>query len=479
MNKLKLSLATSVLGIILFLSSCSIPKVEQREANTTVPESFSNSLDTNSAAKTNWREFFTDQNLINLIDSALVNNQELNIMMKEIMISSNEVMARQGEYLPSARVNAGAGAEKVGRYTSQGANDANTEISDGHEFPEPLTDFMLTADVSWELDVWNKLHNATDAAAKRYLSSIEGKNYMVTQLIAEIANSYYELEALDNQLQILQDNIEIQQNALRTVKLQKEAGKVTELAVKKFEAEVLKNRSLIFNIKQDITVTENRINFLLGRYPQKIVRSSDEFTTIIPKAMSTGVPSELLQNRPDIKQAELELEANKLDVKSARANFYPAFRITGSIGYQSYNTGSLFQTPESMLYGLVGDMVMPLLNRNAIEAQYLNANYSQMQSVYNLERTILNAYVEVANQLSNMENLQNSYQMKSEQVDALMQSTSIASSLFNSARADYMEVMLTQRDVLDARFELIENKMKQLNSFVKLYKALGGGWDAN
>ena len=479
MNKLKLSIATTALGILLFLSSCSIPKVEQREANESVPENFSNSLDTNNSAKTNWREFFTDPYLTNLIDSALVNNQELNIMMKEIMISSNEVMARRGEYMPSVNLNAGAGAEKVGRYTSQGANDANTEISAGKEFPEPLTDFMLSADVSWELDVWNKLHNAKDAAVKRYLSSIEGKNYMITQLIAEIANSYYELEALDNQLKILQDNIEIQQNVLRTVKLQKEAGKVTELAVKKFEAEVLKNRSLIFNIKQDITITENRINFLLGRYPQKIERSSDEFTTIIPRPMSTGVPSELLQNRPDIKQAELELEANKLDVESARANFYPAFRITGRVGYQSYNPSSFFQTPESMLYGIVGDMVMPLLNRNAIEAQYLNANYSQMQSVYNLERTILNAYVEVSNQLSNMENLQSSYQMKSEQVDALMQSTSIATNLFNSARADYMEVMLTQRDVLDARFELIENKMKQLNTLVKLYKSLGGGWDSN
>ena len=468
----------SIAFLILF-SSCSIPKVEQREANKDFPESFSNNLDTNSAAKTDWREFFEDENLINLIDSALTNNQELNIMAKEILIASNDVMARRGEYLPSARLNAGAGAEKVGRYTSQGANDANTEISEGKEFPEPLTDFMLSADVSWELDVWNKLHNATDAAAKRYLSSIEGKNYMVTQLIAEIANSYYELEALDNQLLILEDNIRIQQDALRTVKIQKEAGKVTELAVKKFEAEVLKNRSLVFNIKQDITITENRINFLLGRYPQKIERSSDQFTNTTPKTIVTGVPSQLLQNRPDIKQAELLLEADKLDVEAARANFYPAIRITGRLRLQSYNPGSFFQTPESMLYGIVGDMVMPLLNRNAIEAQYLNANYSQMQSVYNLERTILNAYFEVSNQLSNMENLISSYQLKSEQVDVLLQSTAIANSLFNSARADYMEVMLTQRDVLDARIELVENKMKQMNSLVLLYKALGGGWDTN
>ncbi len=477
MNNIKLIIKPLVLVSILLFSSCSIPKVEQRDVNRKVPESFSSNNDTNSIAKTNWREFFTDPNLIELIDSALVNNQELNIMMKEVMISSNEIMARIGEYLPSARLNAGAGAEKVGRYTSQGANDANTEISEGKEFPEPLTDFMISADVSWELDVWNKLHNATDAAVKRYLSSIEGKNYMVTQLIAEIANSYYELEALDNQLIILEDNIRIQQDALRTVKLQKDAGKVTELAVKKFEAEVLKNRSLVFNIKQDITITENRINFLIGRYPQEIKRSSEKFTSIIPKSISTGVPYQLLQNRPDIKQAELQLEANKLDVEAARASFYPAFRITGRLGYQSYNPNSFLQTPESMIYGLVGDMVMPLLNRNAIEAQYLNANYSQMQSVYNLERIILNAYFEVSNQLSNMENLERSYQLKSEQVDALMQSTSIANNLFNSARADYMEVMLTQRDVLDAKFELIENKMKQLNSIVLLYKALGGGWD--
>lgn len=479
MNKIRITITTIAISGLIFLNSCAIPQVEQREANESVPQNFANSTDTVNSAKVDWKEFFTDTYLTNLIDSALVNNQELNIMMREIMMSNNEILVRRGEYLPSVNLNAGAGAEKVGRYTSQGANDANTEISKGREFPEPLTDFMVSADVSWELDIWNKLHNAKDAAVKRYLSTIEGKNYMITQLIAEIANSYYELEALDSQLEILQNNILIQQDALRIVRLQKEAGKVTELAVKKFEAEVLKNRSLVFNIQQDITVTENRINFLLGRYPQPIARNSKQFNDIIPRSISTGVPSELLQNRPDIKQAELELEATKLDVESARANFYPAFRITGRVGYQSYNPGSLFQTPESMLYGLVGDMFMPIFNRNAIEAQYLNANYSQMQSVYNLEKTILNAYVEVSNQLSSIDNLQKSYDLKAEQVEALNQSTSISTNLFQSARADYMEVMLTQRDVLDARFELIENKKMQLNSLVKLYKSLGGGWNSN
>lgn len=477
MNKLNKKIAYfGILIITIFLNSCTLPELQPKKEKQLTPEKFNSDSAENNTANIIWKDFFSDPNLIAIIDTALVNNQELNIITQEILISNNEVMARRGEYLPSVKVGAGLGVEKVGRYTSQGANDANTEIAPGREFPEPLTDMMLSANASWELDVWRKLRNAKDAAVKRYLGSIEGKNFVITQLIAEIADSYYELLALDNQLEILKINIEIQQNALRTVKLQKQAGKVTELAVKKFEAEVFKNRSLIFNIQQKIIVTENKINYLVGRYPQTITRDASLFNTIIPKDISTGIPTELLENRPDVRKASLEIEATDLDLKSAKANFYPAFRITSGLGFQAFNPTFLFQAPESMLYGIAGDLVAPLINRNAIEATYLNANSKQIQAIYEYERTVLNAYVEVSNQISNIDNLQKSYNLREQQVEALTNSINISTNLFNSARADYMEVMLTQRDALEAKFELIETKQKQLVSIVNLYKALGGGW---
>lgn len=462
---------------MLAVLACKTPSLVEKTTNSTIPESYNNTQDTANITSVKWKEFFSDPYLAALIDTALKNNQELNIVLQEIDISQNEIRARKGEYLPFVNFRAGAGAEKSGRYTRHGAVEEQIDIKAGEEFPEPLTDFLLAADVSWEVDIWKKLRNAKKAAVMRYLSSIEGKNFMVTKLVSEIASSYYELMALDNQLDIVKRNIDIQTNALRIVKLQKMAAKVTELAVRKFEAEVLKNQSQQYYIQQKIVETENQINFLIGRYPQRIQRNAQGFTDLVPGTIYAGIPSQLLENRPDIRQAGLDLEAARLDIKVAKANFYPSFDITASIGYQAFDPKYLLQTPESMLYNLAGELMAPLVNRNAIRATYYSANAKQIQAVYNYERSILNAYIEVANQLSKINNLEKSYDLKARQVQALNQSITISTNLFKSAKADYMEVLMTQRDALEAKMELIETKKEQMNAFVNMYQALGGGWN--
>ncbi|CAM3859412.1 MULTISPECIES: TolC family protein [Flavobacterium] len=467
-----------VLVCILFnLIGCKTPHLVEKVANTNLPEKYASSQDSINSGKVKWKDYFGDAYLNGLIDIALKNNQELNITLQEIEISRNEIQARKGEYLPFIGMKSGAGLEKVGRYTSKGANDATTDIKPNTEMPEPLPDYMIGAYASWEVDIWGKLHNAKKAAVSRYLASVEGKNFVITNLIAEIANSYYELLALDNQLSLIKQNINIQNDALKIVKLQKESAKVTELAVKRFEAQVLYTQSLQFNIEQNIVETENRINYLLGRYPQPIERDSKFFATLNIESIGMGLPSELLINRPDIRQAELNLEAAKLDIKVAKARFYPSLGISAGIGFQAFNPSYLIKTPQSLLYSITGDLIAPLINRNAIKATYYNANAKQIQAVYNYERTILNAYVEVANQLSMVENIAKTYHYKSKQVDALNESITISNDLFKSARADYMEVLLTQRDALESQFDLIETKMKQLNTKVFIYKALGGGWN--
>jgi outer membrane protein, multidrug efflux system len=461
----------------MLLTACSLPtSLVKRPESKVTPASFNNNAqDSINTAKLKWKDFFTDPHLTALIDTALKNNQEYNILLQEINISRNEIKARKGEYLPFVGVGAGAGVEKVGRHTRSGAVEESTDIEPGRKFPSPLPDYMIGLNASWELDIWKKLRNAKKSAMLRYLATVEGRNFMVTNLIAEIATSYYELMALDNQLQILKQNIEIQQNALEIVKLEKLAAKVTELAVRKFEAEVLKNQSHLYDIMQSITETENRLNFLVGRFPQTVERNSQAFIDFKLDTIHAGIPAHLLQNRPDIRQAEQELAAAKLDVKVARANFYPSLRITAGAGYQAFNTNFLMM-PESMIYSIGGDLIAPLVNRNAIKAYYYSATSKQIQNVYNYERTILNAYIEVANQLSNISNLQRSYDLKVKQVEALTQSINISTRLFKSARADYMEVLLTQRDALESKFELIETKMQQMHARVNIYQALGGGW---
>jgi outer membrane protein TolC len=247
--------------------------------------------------------------------------------------------------------------------------------------------------------------------------------------------------------------------------------------VQKFEAEVLKSQSLEFDIMQRIKETENRINLLLGRYPEAIERDKTNFLELVPSQISSGIPSQLLANRPDIKQAELELSAAKLDVKVARAEFYPSFGISGAIGFQAFKPSYLFKFfPESVLFSLAGDVVAPLINKNAIKAEFYSANARQIQALYNYERTILSAYLEVNTQMANIGNLEKSYALKSKQVDALTRSIDISNDLFRSARADYLEVLMTQRDALESKLELIETKKAQLNAVVNIYRDLGGGW---
>lgn len=476
MNRTIHSLAAAGLLALLSLSSC-VPALRSREARSDTPTAYpSAGKDTTDVAAVPWQQFFTDPDLRALIDTALANNQELNVMMQEIEVSKAEVRARKGEFLPFVDLGAAGGVEKVGEYTRNGAVEHQLPVREEQAFPEPVPDLLVNMRASWELDIWKKLRNARKAAMLRYLGTVEGRNFMVTHLVAEIANSYFELMALDNQLDILQANIAIQQDALEVVKLEKQAAKVTELAVRRFEAEVLKNQSDLFDIQQRITETENRINFLVGRYPQPIKRNSVGFQSLFPDGIAAGIPGQLLAHRPDIRQAELELEAARLDVRAAKANFYPSVRLTAGAGLNAFNGAYLLETPASLLYNAAGDLVAPLVNRNAIKAAYASASARQLQAVYEYERTLLKAYVEVVNELSRINNLRNSYELRAQQVAALNASITISSNLFRSARADYMEVLLTQRDALESKFELVETQKQRLNAMVNVYQALGGGW---
>jgi multidrug efflux system outer membrane protein len=463
------------IALVVSAASCTLQQPVKTESKY-IPASFNGSTDSLTSAKVSWREYFSDPYLSALIDTALSRNQELNITMQEILISRNEVRARKGEYLPFVNGVGGAGGEKEARYTRTGAVDENLDIRPETPFPKVLTNYSVGAYATWEIDVWKKLRNAKKSAALRYLASMEGRNFMVTNLIADIADSYYELMALDNLLAIINQNTEIQTNALQIVRQQKDAAKLSQLAVNRFEAQLLNTKNLQYEIRQRIVETENHLSFLTGSFPHTIARSSTNFNDITLDSVSAGIPSQMLINRPDIRQAEMQLAAAKVDVKVARANFYPSVRITAGAGFAAFNPVYLM-SPESMFYNFAGDLIAPLINRNALKAAYNSANARQSQQVYNYERTILNAYLDVSNQLAKVQNYANSYETKAREVDILTQSIVISNNLFRSARADYLEVLLTQREALDSRMDLIDIKRQQLNAKVNIYRALGGGWN--
>ncbi|HEY1053738.1 MAG TPA: TolC family protein, partial [Emticicia sp.] len=184
------------LGLIVALGSCKVENLPTKTVTNSLPDKYAMNADTTKAESIVWRNYFNDSNLTDLIDEALKNNQELNIMLHEIEISRNEIMARKGEYQPFGFLTAGLGAEKSGHYTWDGVSEEDAK-SRSEKLPKYIGEQALMGTFSWEIDVWKKLHNAKDAAVKRYLSGIEGRNFVVTNLIAEIANSYYELVVLD------------------------------------------------------------------------------------------------------------------------------------------------------------------------------------------------------------------------------------------------------------------------------------------
>lgn len=471
----------AAIALSLVLAGCKAPMatVIKDEVKENIPQNF-NQQDqgdaNNNSGTTPWRQFFTDPNLVALIETALKNNQELMITLQEIEIAKSGVLAKKGRLTPTVSAGIGAGVKKAGRYTSEGAGDATTEIEPGKEMPDPLGNFEGGLMANWEVDIWKKLRTEKESAVAHYLSTVEGKNFVLSNLIEEVADNYYELLALDNQLDIIQQYTKLQQRALEISKIQKEAAAATELAVKKFEAELAKSKASEFTIRQEITEKENEINALCGRFPQPIVRSKGDFMSMIPQTVYTGIPSQLLANRPDIKQAELELKSSKLDVEAARKEFYPSLEISATLGLEAFKPSYLVKLPESMAASLVGELAGPLINKSAIKANFQTVDARQIQALYEYDKTILNAYLDVANLMSKVKNIDQYYKLKSEETQALEKSIDIANQLFKNSRADYLEVLLNQRDALDAKMELVEAKQKQLSTVVDIYKSLGGGW---
>ncbi len=421
-----------------------------------MPDTFNGSYDETTSAELDFRVLFDDPMLSGLIDQAMVDNQELKILAQDIDIASNETYAWTGSYLPFLNLRAGAGVDKPGRYTRDGAVEDQLQIAPGKGFPEPLPNFLLAADISWEIDIWRKLRNSRDAASLRYLATEEGRNYITTRLVAEIAENYYELLALDKRLETLDITIGLQERSLEVAKANKEAAQGTELAVQRFEAEVRKNQSEKLIIQQRLIETENRINFLAGRYPQTVERKLVDFFELNMHTINIGVPSQMLNNRADIRQAERELQAAGLEIQVALARFYPSLVLNAGVGYSAFNPRYLFITPESLVYNAIGELVAPVINRRAIKADYLNA------------------FTEVVNRINKVENYGKSVEIKMQQLKALESSVDVATKLFQNARAEYVEVLLAQRDLQDAKVVLIETKQQQLAAIVNTYQAIGG-----
>ncbi|AMV37135.1 TolC family protein [Planctomyces sp. SH-PL62] len=477
-------------GLLLVLPSCGIPSLRnpkpgpgalasydlrKADPGSDLPPVFEAADSSENSAALRVEEFFSDAKLVDLMRQSVGGNQELRILTENVQIASNEIISRKGAYLPSLSPGGGIGIDKTSLFTLDGVTIRDDPFAVGRFLPDPIPNFILAPLFFWTPDIWWQLHNARDAAVMRYYAAAENRNFFVTRLIADVANNYYLLMALDQRIEILDQTIEIMEQSLEMAKTVKEGARGTELPVQRFLAEVRRNQSEKQIVRQDIVEAENRINYFLGRNPQRVERMTGDFIDLELHALSVGVPAELLRNRPDIRQAERELTAAGLDVKVARKRFYPQGFINATVGYQAFNPGYLFITPESLIAGAAGNLLVPFINRKAIKADYLTADARQLQAVYTYQRVVLNAFVELVNRLAKVENYRSSIAIKRQQLAALEESVRVAMQLFQFARADYVDVLFAQRDLRDARTVLVETKQQELAAVIETYQALGGG----
>ncbi|WP_447965494.1 TolC family protein [Nitrospira sp. Ecomares 2.1] len=465
-----------ILFLVLIFNGCTGLKTDLAIQENEIPTSFKDKTDTTNIADIQWKDYFVDPLLHELIETAIENNLDLQMALQRIEISRSSVRAATGALMPTMGLGVGTAIRRYGLYTMDGAGNATTDFKSGQQIPDNLPDLFVGLQSSWEVDIWGKLQNQRSSAMAKFLASIEGTSFVVSNLVADVAIYYNELQALDNELDIIRQTLHTQYESLEVVELQKEAGRATELAVELFKAQVLNTSILEKEVLQQITITENHINFLLGRYPQTIERTKGQYFSEIPHEIASGVPSQLLANRPDVREAELQIKGSNFDLKVAKAAFFPSFNITASFGFQAFNPDFLFVAPASIAYTAVGTLVAPLINRNALQAQFNNAEANQLTAMYHYQKTILNAYVEVANELSNIHNLRKINILKKKQNEVLRQSVETSHLLYRYGRATYLEVLTAQRNTLQSDLELI-NFAKQLRiAAVKIYKALGGGW---
>jgi len=465
--------------LLVAFSGCKTLDTNLSVSERRIPESFDNTVDTVSIARINWQRFFADEVLVNLIDTALMSNFEVQIALQRIQIARSGVRFQTGELFPKFDVNGSIGTTRYGKYTESGQGNATTPYPDDSNrlIPNPVPDYLTGITTTWEADFWGKLRNQRRAAISNALASVEGKNFIVSNLVADISMAYYELLALDNELEIIRQTIQQQNEALEIVKVQKESGRANDLAVQQFQSQLLNSKSSEKEVLQQISETENKINFLIGRFPQAIERNREALLIENLEQLSSGIPSELLSMRPDIREAEFQVQVSKFDLKAAKAAFLPSFNLTAAFGFQSFNPKFLFAAPASLSYAAVGGLVAPLLNLNTLKMQFNTAKASQLSAMYNYQKTILNAYVEVANEISRIGNLKEIDAFKSEQNQLLAASVETSSELYKTGKANYLEVLMAQQNSLQTQLELIGVKKRQRIAVVNLYKALGGGWN--
>lgn len=471
-----------MLGLVL-ASGCKVTEVSQPQSSIQLPGEFANveGQASDSVIQVSWESFFRDENLKVLISSSLANNQDNLMTLERIKAARASMMAAKAGLFPAISGMAGVSRQKFGEFTMDGVGNFDSNLSstvpEDKRIPDPYKDFILGAGFDWEIDVWGKLRNQKRAAFSRYLASEEFSKSMRTWLVSEVATTYYELLAIDAEIQVLNENIRLQDLALQLIIELKEGGRANQLAIDQFEALVLNSKSQLEAKIREQKTAEYSLTRLVGTVEIPMSRTRLDDAIDSPRVMEIGIPAQLIQYRPDIREAELNLQASKFNLSAVKATFFPSINLIGMAGFNAFEFSKLFFNPASTIYQLGAGLTAPIFNRRQIQTEFELAKADQKIALLDYEKRILNSYLEVLDLVNQISTFENQLKLNENEVRVLQRSIENSNTLFSVGYANYLEVITAQTRALESAIELADLKASRLQSHAQLYRALGGGWN--
>ncbi|ASO06841.1 MULTISPECIES: efflux transporter outer membrane subunit [Flavobacteriaceae] len=457
---------TISLFLVLTLQSCFVAKSYERPQLEETQNLFRTDqlpMDSISMADVSWKDMFTDPYLQQYIEEGLQNNIDIRVAIQQMLAANAYSKQGKAGYFPTL---------------SAGASVTHQELSGNSQFGSffdgAIDQYAVTADLSWEADIWGKIRSNKRAFEADYLQSVAAHQAVKTRLISDIASTYYQLLSLDAQLEITKRSVAVRDSSVSTIQALKDAGNVTQVAVDQNIALYNNARALQVDLEAAIFRTENTLSILLGRGPQDYDRSVLEDQNL-ETDLKLGVPSLLLRNRPDVVAAEYRLiQAFEL-TNVARSNFYPALTLTATGGFQSLDFDQLFNA-NSLFATIVGGLTQPIFNQRRIRTQKEVADAQQQQALLEFKRSLLVAGNEVSNALYSYNQETKKIDYRKLEVEALRNAESNSNELLKNGFANYLDLLTARQSALNAELNMIDNKLQQLLSIVDLYQALGGGW---
>lgn len=459
-------LVTFIALVTLTLSACVNQKYSGPEVNAKQLFRDQANTDTVTIADLPWKDLFTDPTLQSLIETGLAQNLDLKQAIERIKIAEATLQQNRAAFLPSLQGDVSVTDAKQSRAAQNFPAGININL-------ETQT-YKAQLSTSWEADIWGKLSSAKRSAYATLLQSDAAKRAVQTQLIANIANTYYNLLALDKQLAITLQTIQARKSNVEAMKALKEGAKVTGAAVVQSEANLYAAEVSLPDLRRSIRETENVLSTLLANAPSAINRSSID-QQVVFSDLKTGVSAQLLQNRPDVQAAEFAFRASFENTNVAKAYFYPALTLTASGGLSTLQLKDFFS--QSVFYNLVGGLTQPILAKGQNKARLKTAEAQQQIAFYAFQQVLLTSGSEVSNALYSYQTAVEKQETRAKQIASLTKAVDFTQELLRySSATNYTDVLTSEQSLLAAQLSGVGDQLQKLQAVVNLYRALGGGW---